>query len=38
MEDLDSAGTGSGKTYGVIDPAIRSAINQGFPIILYDYK
>ena len=31
-------GTGSGKTYGVIDPAIRSAIDQGFPIILYDYK
>jgi len=31
-------GTGSGKTYGVIDPAIRSAIDQGFPIIMYDYK
>lgn len=31
-------GTGSGKTYGVIDPAIRSVIDQGFPIILYDYK
>jgi len=27
-----------GKTYGVIAPAIRSAIDQGFPIILYDYK
>jgi type IV secretory pathway TraG/TraD family ATPase VirD4 len=31
-------GPGSGKTFSVIDPAVRSAINQGFPIILYDFK
>jgi type IV secretory pathway TraG/TraD family ATPase VirD4 len=31
-------GPGSGKTFSVIDPAIRSAINQGFPILLYDFK
>jgi type IV secretory pathway TraG/TraD family ATPase VirD4 len=31
-------GPGSGKTFSVIDPAIRSAINQGFPVILYDFK
>lgn len=28
----------SGKTYGVIDPCIRSAIQQGIPCIVYDYK
>jgi type IV secretory pathway TraG/TraD family ATPase VirD4 len=31
-------GPGSGKTFSVIDPAVRSAIRQGFPIILYDFK
>jgi type IV secretory pathway TraG/TraD family ATPase VirD4 len=31
-------GPGSGKTFSVIDPAVRSAIDQGFPIILYDFK
>lgn len=31
-------GPGSGKTFSVIEPAIRSAINQGFPVILYDFK
>lgn len=29
---------GSGKTFSVIDPLIRSAIDQGFPICLYDFK
>ena len=31
-------GPGSGKTYSVIDPLVRSALEQGFPVILYDYK
>lgn len=31
-------GPGSGKTFSIIDPAVRSAIDQGFPIILYDFK
>jgi type IV secretory pathway TraG/TraD family ATPase VirD4 len=31
-------GPGSGKTFSVIDPAVRSAIDQGFPVILYDFK
>jgi type IV secretory pathway TraG/TraD family ATPase VirD4 len=29
---------GSGKTYSAINPMIFSAIEQGFPIILYDFK
>ena len=29
---------GSGKTFSVIDPLIRSAFDQGFPILLYDFK
>jgi type IV secretory pathway TraG/TraD family ATPase VirD4 len=29
---------GSGKTFSVIDPAIRSAIDQGFPLVVYDFK
>ncbi len=28
----------SGKTYSIIDPAIRDAINQGFAICVYDFK
>lgn len=28
----------SGKTYSIIDPAIRSAIAQGLPIAVYDFK
>ena len=31
-------GPGSGKTFSVIDPLIRSALDQGFPIALYDFK
>jgi type IV secretory pathway TraG/TraD family ATPase VirD4 len=31
-------GPGSGKTFSVIDPAVRSVIDQGFPLILYDFK
>ena len=31
-------GPGSGKTFSIIDPSIRSAIEQGFPVILYDFK
>lgn len=29
---------GMGKTYGVINPLNISAIDQGFPVLLYDYK
>lgn len=29
---------GTGKTYSVIDPAIRSSLDQGFPTIVYDFK
>ncbi|SRR5579883_595400 len=35
---LVCGGPGSGKTFSMISPCIRSAINQGFPIVLYDYK
>ncbi|MEO0852686.1 MAG: TraM recognition domain-containing protein, partial [Cyanobacteria bacterium J06648_11] len=31
-------GPGSGKTFSAIDPLVRSAICQGFPVILYDFK
>jgi type IV secretory pathway TraG/TraD family ATPase VirD4 len=29
---------GSGKTFSVIDPLVRSALRQGFPLVLYDFK
>jgi type IV secretory pathway TraG/TraD family ATPase VirD4 len=29
---------GSGKTFSVIDPLCRSALDQGFPMCLYDFK
>ncbi len=29
---------GSGKTFSVIDPMVRSVVDQGFPICLYDFK
>lgn len=29
---------GSGKTFSTIDPLLRSVIEQGFPVILYDFK
>lgn len=29
---------GAGKTYSVIDPLVRSAIDQGFPVFYYDLK
>ncbi len=29
---------GSGKTFSVIDPMVRSVIEQGFPLCLYDFK
>ncbi len=29
---------GTGKTHSVLDPLLRSSVDQGFPIILYDYK
>ena len=29
---------GTGKTFSVIDPAIRSSLDQGFPTIIYDFK
>ena len=28
----------SGKTFSIIDPAIRDAIDQGFPVVVYDFK
>ncbi|WP_013325732.1 type IV secretory system conjugative DNA transfer family protein [Gloeothece verrucosa] len=31
-------GAGTGKTFSVIDPLIRSALDQGFPTIIYDFK
>lgn len=29
---------GTGKTFSVIDPMVRSALDQGFPTLLYDFK
>lgn len=29
---------GSGKTFSVIDPMVRSALDQGFPMCMYDFK
>lgn len=29
---------GSGKTFSAIDPAIRSVVEQGYPLVLYDFK
>ncbi|WP_369076446.1 type IV secretory system conjugative DNA transfer family protein [Coleofasciculus sp. LEGE 07081] len=29
---------GSGKTFSVIDPMVRSALDQGFPACIYDFK
>ena len=29
---------GSGKTFSMIDPMLRSAVEQGYPIVLYDFK
>jgi type IV secretory pathway TraG/TraD family ATPase VirD4 len=29
---------GSGKTFSVIDPLVRSALDQGFPTLIYDFK
>jgi type IV secretory pathway TraG/TraD family ATPase VirD4 len=31
-------GPGSGKTFSVLEPALRSAIDQGFPVVVYDFK
>lgn len=31
-------GPGSGKTFSVIDPLIRSALDQGLPVAMYDFK
>lgn len=31
-------GPGSGKTFSIINPAIRSVVRQGKPIIVYDFK
>ncbi|MDJ0696929.1 type IV secretion system DNA-binding domain-containing protein [Mastigocoleus sp. MO_188.B34] len=35
---LVCGGPGSGKTFSMVNPLVRSAILQGFPIILYDFK
>lgn len=38
-ESISVAGApGTGKTYSVIDPAIRSALEAGYPVIVYDSK
>lgn len=31
-------GPGSGKTFGLIDPLVRSGLHAGLPVILWDYK
>ncbi|MCF2151949.1 type IV secretion system DNA-binding domain-containing protein [Desmonostoc muscorum LEGE 12446] len=35
---LVAGGPGSGKSFSLITPVIRSAIDQGFPLVLYDFK
>ncbi|MBC1237336.1 type IV secretory system conjugative DNA transfer family protein [Nostoc sp. 2RC] len=35
---LVCGGPGSGKSFSLITPVIRSAIDQGFPLVLYDFK
>lgn len=35
---LVAGAAGTGKTFSVIDPCLRSALDQGFPTILYDFK
>ncbi len=35
---LVCGGPGSGKSFSMINPLIRSAIDQGFPLVLYDFK
>ena len=35
---LVAGGPGSGKSFSMITPVIRSAIDQGFPLVLYDFK
>ncbi|TVP62425.1 MAG: type IV secretory system conjugative DNA transfer family protein [Nodularia sp. (in: Bacteria)] len=35
---LVCGGAGSGKTFSMINPLVRSAIDQGLPVILYDFK
>ncbi|MFN6572020.1 type IV secretory system conjugative DNA transfer family protein [Dendronalium sp. ChiSLP03b] len=35
---LVSGGAGSGKTFSMINPLARSAIDQGLPLIVYDFK
>ncbi|WP_204141030.1 type IV secretory system conjugative DNA transfer family protein [Halomicronema sp. CCY15110] len=33
-----AGGPGSGKTFSVINPVIRSALDEGFPALVYDFK
>ncbi|MBE9210535.1 type IV secretory system conjugative DNA transfer family protein [Nostoc sp. LEGE 06077] len=35
---LVAGGPGSGKSFSMVTPLLRSAIDQGFPVILYDFK
>lgn len=35
---LVSGAAGTGKTFSVIDPCLRAALDQGFPTLLYDFK
>ena len=33
-----AGGPGSGKTFSIINPVIRSALDEGFPALVYDFK
>lgn len=35
---LVCGGPGSGKSFSMINPLIRSGVDQGFPLVLYDFK
>jgi type IV secretory pathway TraG/TraD family ATPase VirD4 len=35
---LVAGGPGSGKSFSMVTPLLKSAIDQGFPVILYDFK
>jgi type IV secretory pathway TraG/TraD family ATPase VirD4 len=35
---LVCGGPGSGKSFSMINPLLRSALDQGFPLVLYDFK
>lgn len=35
---LIAGGAGTGKTFFALDPMVRSAVDQGHPVVLYDFK